>query len=49
MVLYEKLTLPALHLLFPPSPRSRSQVEPYDFCACVQKLTQKEVLFLDLE
>jgi hypothetical protein len=31
------------------SPRSRSQVEPYDFCACIQKLTHKEGLFLDLE
>jgi hypothetical protein len=26
-----------------------SQVEPYDFCAYVHKVTQKEVLFLDLE
>jgi hypothetical protein len=30
-------------------PRSRSQVEPYDFCAYVHKVTQKEVFFLDLE
>ena len=31
------------------NPRSRSQVEPCDFCAYVPKITQKEVLLLDWE
>jgi hypothetical protein len=34
--------------LISPHPRSRSQVEPYDFCVHRQEGTQKEVFFLDL-